>query len=190
MMKNMEYGQERLEDIVEKEAEEEEKEQEEEEAKEQQQGDDDERYDTVAKIKLAYEGRRVKEFRVTGNLNNLNTKMIMANITPHIEMRVKVIYSFKSEGHRGVGDIVLYSKTLNSRPGMFTSLREIQAYIEECEQKRLDLDNEEVWSKAYLPPERTTEARGNYERKLIFKHVQIRLVVSNEPLMGCGPLPD
>ena len=40
---------------------------------------------------------------------------------------------------------------------MFTNLEEIQAYIEECEQKQLDLDNEEVWSKAYLPPERTTE---------------------------------
>ena len=79
MMENMGYGQERLKDIVEKEAEEEEQQQkpaaakEEEEqqrepaaAKEQQQ-DDDERYDTVAKIKLAYEGRRVKEFRVTGN---------------------------------------------------------------------------------------------------------------------------
>ena len=68
---------------------------------------------------------------------------------------------------------------------MFTSLKDIQAYIEECEQKRLDLDNEEIWSKAYLPPERTTEARGNYECKVIFKHVQIRLVASNEPLMGC-----
>ena len=78
MMKNMGYGQqERLKDIVEKEAEEEEqravtKEKEEQEppaAKEQQQ-DDDEQYDTVAKIKLAREGRRVKEFRVTGNLNS------------------------------------------------------------------------------------------------------------------------
>ena len=29
----------------------------------------------------------MKEFRATGNLNNSNTKMIMANITPHIEMR-------------------------------------------------------------------------------------------------------
>ena len=38
---------------------------------------------------------------------------------------------------------------------MFTSLKQIQAYIEECEQKRLDMDNEEVWSKAYLPPDRT-----------------------------------
>ena len=33
----------------------------------------------------------MKVFRVTGNLNNPNTKMIMANITPHIKMRAKVI---------------------------------------------------------------------------------------------------
>ena len=201
MMENMGYGQERLKDIVEKEAEEQKPAatKEEEEAKEQQQEpaaakeqqqDDDERYDTVAKIKLVYEEKRVKEFRVTGNLNNPNTRMIMANITPHIEMRTKVIYSFKSEIHRGAGEIKDYNKTLNSPPGKFTSLEEIQAYIEECEQKPLDLDNEEVWSKAYLPPERKTEARGNYGGKVIFKHVQIRLVASNEPLMGCGPLPD
>ena len=136
-----------------------------------EQKDDDERYDTVAKIKLVYKGKCVKEFRVTGNLNNANTKMIMANITPHTEMRVKVIYSFKSEVHRGVGDIVPYSKTIDLPPGMFASLKEIQAHIEECEQKRLDLDNEEVWPKAYLSPERTTEARGNYEGKVIFKNV-------------------
>ena len=73
---------------------------------------------------------------------------------------------------------------------MFTGLKEIQAYIEECEKKQLDLDNEEVWSKAYLPATRTTEVRGNYEGKVVFKHVQIRLVASNEPLMGCAPLPD
>ena len=68
---------------------------------------------------------------------------------------------------------------------MFTSLKDIQAYIEECEQKRLDLADEEIWSKAYLPPERTTKTRGNYECKVIFKHVQIRFVASNKPLMGC-----
>ena len=49
---------------------------------------------------------------------------------------------------------------------MSTSLKEIQAYFEECEQKRLDLDNEEVWSKAYLPATRATEVRDNYEKKL------------------------
>ena len=62
----MEYGRQRLKDIVEKEAEEEakEKQQEEEEAKEQQQDDNDEQYDTAAKIKLVYEGKRVKEFKI------------------------------------------------------------------------------------------------------------------------------
>ena len=137
-----------------------------------------------------YEGKRLKEFRVTGNLNGPNTKMIMANITPHIKMRTKVIYYFKSEIHWGAGEIVDYSKTLTSPPGMFKSLEEIQPYIEECEQKRLDLDNEEVLSKAYLHIKRTTEARDNYEDKVIFRHIQIKLVASNKPLMGCGPLPD
>ena len=67
---------------------------------------------------------------MTENLNNANTRMIMDNITPHIEMRVKVIYSFKAEIHRGAGEIVDYSKTLTSPPCMFTSLEEIQACIE------------------------------------------------------------
>ena len=71
-------------------------------AKEQQQDDDDddeddddddERYDMVAKIlvyeKLVSEGKCVKAFRVIGNLNNSNTKMIMANIAPHNEIRTK-----------------------------------------------------------------------------------------------------
>ena len=152
MMENMGYGQqEQLKDIVEKEAEKEEEpgavKEEEEKAKEQQQDDDDdddEQYDTVTKIKLVYEGKRVKEFRETGNLNRPNTRMIMDNITPHIETRVKVIYSFKSVIYRGGGEIKSYSKTLDSAPGMFTSLKEIQAYIEECEQKWLDLDDVEV----------------------------------------------
>ena len=195
----MGYGQERLKDILEKEAEGEEHQQKPAAVKEQQQGqtavkeqqqDDNERYDVVAEIKLVYEGKRMKEFRVTGNLNKSNTKMIMANITPHIEMRTKVIYSSKSEIHRGAGEIQDDNKTLTSPSGMFTSLKEIQAHIEEYEKKRLDLDNEEVWSKVYLPADRTTEARGNYEGKLIFKYGQIRLVASNETLMGCGPLPD
>ena len=95
----------------------------------------------------------------------------MANITPHIELKTKVIYSFKSEIHRGGGVIKGYYKTFTSPPGMFTSLEEIQAYIEECEQKWLDLDNEEVQSKPYLPAKRKTDARGNYEDKVIFKHV-------------------
>ena len=119
VMENMGYGQqEGLKDIVEKEADEEEqltasKEEEEEGAKEQQQ-DDDERYDVVAKIKLVHEGKRVNIFRVTGNLNRPNTKMIMSNITSHIEMRVKVIYSFESVIYWGGGKIHPYNKTFES----------------------------------------------------------------------------
>ena len=104
MMENMKYGRERLKDIVEKESEEEAKGQQQEEeevpgAAKEQQHDDQGQYDAVTKIKLVYQGKRVKEFRVTGNLNGVNTKMIMDNITPHIKMRANVIYSFKSETH-------------------------------------------------------------------------------------------
>ena len=134
MMENMGYRQERLKDIVEKEAEEQQptvaKEEEEQrqgpaEIQEQHPDDDDERYDTVTKIKLVRERKRKKEFRVTRNLNRSKTKMIMANITPHIEMRVKIIYSFKSVIYWGNGEIKDYSKTLDSASGMFASLKEI-----------------------------------------------------------------
>ena len=72
---------------------------------------------------------------------------------------------------------------------MFTSLEDIQADIEEPKQKRLDLENVEVWSKTYVPITRTIETQGSYQNKVFFKHVQIRLVASNAPLMGCRPLP-
>ena len=175
MMDNMGYGQERLKDIVEKEAEKEEEpataKEEEGEAKEQQ-DDDDEGYDTVSKMKLVHEGKFVKIFRVTGNLNNHNTSMIMDNITSHIQMRVKVIYSFKSVIYWGNSEVKDYSTTLDSAPGMHTSLKEIQEYVEVfCEQIRLDLDNKEVWSKAYLPTTRTSNVQGNYEGKVVFRHV-------------------
>ena len=73
--------------------------------------------------------------------------MIMASITPHIEMRVKVIYSFKSVIYRGSGEIKTCNKTLDSAPGIFTSLKETQAYIEVCKQKRLDLGKGEVFQR-------------------------------------------
>jgi len=82
-----------------------------------------------------------------------------------------------------------YKKTIENR-GLFTSLEEIRGYIEDCEQKRLDLEKVEVWSKAYIPKERTTDIRGNHMGKVLFKSVQVKLIASNEPLMGCGPLPE
>ena len=54
-----------------------------------------------------------------------------------------------------------YSKTLTSPPSIITSLKEIRGYTEKCE-KRLDLENVEVWSKAYSPSTRKTEIPDNY----------------------------
>ena len=57
-------------------------------------------------------------------------------------------------------------------------------------ENRLDSKNAEVWSKTYLSATRTTERQSNKQGKVIFKHAQIMLVVSNEPLEGCEPLQD
>ena len=60
----------------------------------EQEDDDNEQCDTVSKIKLVYQGIRIKELKVTGNLNDVNTMMIITNLTPHNEMRTNVIHSF------------------------------------------------------------------------------------------------
>ena len=60
MIENMEYGRQRLKDIIEKEPEEEAKEQQQEEVAKEQEQDDDGQYDTIAKITLVYERKRVK----------------------------------------------------------------------------------------------------------------------------------
>ena len=52
-------------------------------------------------------------------------------------------------GGGGGGEIIDYNKNLTSIAGMFHSLEEIQAYIKECERKRLDLKNAGACSKAY-----------------------------------------
>ena len=71
----------------------------------------------------------MKEFRVTGNLNNVDSTN-------------RYVYKLRGDSS-----------------------------IEECEQKWLDLENEEIWSKAYLPTTRTIGTQGNYEGKVIFRHV-------------------
>ena len=68
-------------------------------------------------------------------------------------MRVKVLYSLKEEIHEGAGEIVDYNKTLTSPPGTFTSLEEIQAYMEVFEQKRLDLEMKKYGQKLIYPPQ-------------------------------------
>ena len=140
-------------------------------------------------IKLVENGGRVKVFKTTGNLNFDLTDIIMEKITPIIEMRTKVIHAFSCVIYRGQGEIIEYSKTLKAPSGTFSSLSDIKEYIRQCEQKRLDLEDSETWSKAYLPATATYNSKGVYEGRVLFTSVSTKIILLNEPLLGCGPLP-
>ena len=140
-------------------------------------------------IKLVENGGRVKVYKTTGNLNFDLTDKIMEKITPIIETRTKVIHAFSCVIYRGQGEIIEYSKTFKAPPGTFSSLDDIKEYIHQCEQKRLDLEDAETWSKAYLPATATYNSKGVYEGRVRFTSVSTKIILSNEPLLGCGPLP-
>ena len=140
-------------------------------------------------IKLVENGGRVKVYKTTGNLNLDLTDKIMEKITPIIETRTKVIHAFSCVIYRGQGEIIEYSKTFKAPPGTFSSLDDIKEYIRQCEQKRLDLEDAETWSKAYLPATATYASKGVYEGRVRFTSVSTKIILSNEPLLGCGPLP-
>ena len=140
-------------------------------------------------IKLVENGGRVKVFKTTGNLNFDLTDIIMEKTTPIIETRTKVIHAFSCVIYRGQGEIIEYSKTFKAPSGTFSSLSDIKEYIHQCEQKRLDLEDSETWSKAYLPATATYNSKGVYEGRVLFTSVSTKIILSNEPLLGCGPLP-
>ena len=140
-------------------------------------------------IKLVENGGRVKVFKTTGNLNFDLTDIIMEKITPIIETRTKVIHAFSCVIYRGQGEIIEYSKTFKAPSGTFSSLDDIKEYIHQCEQKRLDLEDSETWSKAYLPATATYNSKGVYEGRVLFTSVSTKIILSKEPLLGCGPLP-
>ena len=144
---------------------------------------------TKTEIKLVENGGRVKVYKTTGNLNFDLTDKIMEKITPIIETRTKVIHAFSCVIYRGKGEIIEYSKTFKAPPGTFSSLVDIKEYIRQCEQKRLDLEDAETWSKAYLPATATYNSKGVYEGRVRFTSVSTKIILSNEPLLGCGPLP-
>ena len=141
------------------------------------------------RISLIEDQTRVKTYEVTGNLNHDVSNLILKTIKPVIKMRTRVIYSFSCSIFRGRHHVIQYHKTLSDNK-TFTSLREIEEYIKRSELKCLNLDDDEVWSKAYLPASQITDNPGVYEGRVEFRHICIWLISSNEPLMGCGPLPD
>ena len=102
--------------------------------------------DGIEKIK---DGTRVKTWRVARNLNQPLMDKIISKVTPDIDMRTKVIYSFKCEVYQGGGAIAPYNKTKGST-GTLTSLQEIKDFIDECEARRLDLGNVGVLEQSIL----------------------------------------
>ena len=145
--------------------------------------------ESTAQMRLVEDQTRIKKYEVTGDLNQNISDLMMKTIRPVVEMRTKVIYSFHCSIFRGKNEVVEYYKTFSNKV-TFTSLREIEDYIKQCELKQLDLDNAEVWNKAYLPASISTNKPGTYEGRVEFKRIHIKLISSNEPLLGCGPLPD
>ena len=103
---------------------------------------------------------------------------------------MKVIYSFSCTIYWGQNQVIPYHKTLS--PNItFTSLNQIEECIKQCELWHLNLDDEEVWSKAYLPAVKITDNFTEfYKGRSEFRHIQVRLISSKEPLLGCSPLLD
>ena len=152
---------------------------------------EEEEFDEETKIELVDDGKRVKKFKITGNLNFDLTKKIMAEIKPKVEMRTRLLHAFSCIIYRGEGEIVEYSKTFKSnKQATFANFAGIEEYIHQCEQKRLDLEDSETWSQAYLPATMIYDSKGVYEGKVLFRSVDIKLILSNEPLLGCGRLPE
>ena len=90
-------------------------------------------------MKMVEDGRRIKTWRLTQNLNQPLTETIMKKAQPDIDMRTKVIYSFFCNIYQGGGKIKEYGKTKPSN-GTLSSIQEIEEFIIQCETKRLDLD--------------------------------------------------
>ncbi len=54
----------------------------------------------------------------------------------------------------------------------------------------MDLEDSGVWNRAYLPATEVVDTPGVYQGRVEFSKITVKLIHSNEPLMGCGPLPD
>ena len=90
--------------------------------------------------KLIEDGDRVKTWRIGKSLNSPLTKTVMAIITPHVDMRVVVVYSFSCDIYQRDGGVTDYHKSKSTK-GSLSSLAEIEAFIEACEMQRLDIED-------------------------------------------------
>ena len=126
---------------------------------------------------------------MTVSLNHNVSNLILDTIHPIIKMRMRVIYSFSYSIYQGWNQVIQYHKTL-SPSGTFTSLSQVEEYIKQCKLRCLNLGNDDVWSKAYLPASQMTNNPRVSEGYIKFHHVRIQLISLNELLLGSSPLPD
>ena len=94
----------------------------------------------------------------------------------------RIIYSFSCSIHWGT-QISQYHKTLPTN-GTITRLSQTEEYIRQYELRGLNLDDQEAWSKAYLPVVRITNNPRVYEGHAEFQHVCIPLISLNELLLA------
>ena len=102
---------------------------------------------------------------------------------------MRVFYSFSCSIYQGWNQTIQYHRALPTN-STFTNLNQIEECIKQCELQHLNLDDEGVWGKAYLPVAKITNSPRVYERHIEFRHIHVRLISSNELLLDCGPLPD
>ena len=84
-------------------------------------------YDGVEDIRSLYEGdgehhdelvedgNRVKAWRFEKSLNSPLTKTVMTKITPHVDIRVVVVYSFSCDIYQGDGGVTKYHKSKSTK---------------------------------------------------------------------------
>ena len=89
---------------------------------------------------LMENGDRVKAWQFRRNLNSPLTKAVMGKITPNVDMRVVVVYSFSCNIYQGNGGVTEYHKSKSTK-GSLSSIVDIEAFIKQCEMQRLDLED-------------------------------------------------
>ena len=97
------------------------------------------------RINLIANQTHVRNYEVTGPLNHHVSNLIL-----DIEIQTRVVYSFSCTIYQRRNQVIHYNKML-SPDGTFMSLSQTEEYIQQCELWHLDLDDEGVRSKAYLP---------------------------------------
>ena len=125
--------------------------------------------------------------RATGFLNEDLTTKLYNRMKPLMKTAATLVYSFSAVIYDGQGLYRVFHKTLPNFTGLNTK-SELEKAIARCEEMRLDLSNELVWSGSYIPPIGMIQDQAFYRGVVEFNEVRIKLFHSGEPLIGAGKI--